>query len=107
MTVTDCPAYQLSDSSWAHTKPLLFPPQRKAKPSRLRMDDRRAMTAMYYALRTGLPMESPAAHSESRSTVHGRFQEWRPVRVFECLRQAGLTEIGIDLASGLACSVPL
>jgi len=47
------PKYQIPDELWERIKPLLPAPKPKKKPGRPRMDDRKAMTALFYVLRTG------------------------------------------------------
>ena len=47
------PEYQIPDELWERIKPLLPAPKPKKKPGRPRMDDRKAMTAIIYVLRTG------------------------------------------------------
>ena len=45
--------YQISDELWEKMKPLLLPPKKKKKDGRPQMDDRKAMNAISYVLRTG------------------------------------------------------
>jgi len=44
--------YQIPDELWEKIKTLLPPPKQKKKSGRPRMDDRKAMTAIFYILRT-------------------------------------------------------
>jgi len=64
------------------------------------MDDRQAMTAIFYVLRTGCQWKALPRSLGAASTVHDRFQEWLEAGVFERLWQAGLSEydekVGID-----------
>ncbi len=54
------------------------------------MDDRQAMTAIAYVLRTGCQWKALPRSLGAASTVHDRFQAWREARVFARLWQAGL-----------------
>jgi len=57
------------------------------------MDDRKAMTAIYYVLHMGGHWKALPRTLGARSTVHDRFQEWRAAGLFERMQQAGvLTE---------------
>jgi len=91
--------YQIPDELWERIKPLLPPPKPKKKPGRPRMDDRRAMTATFYVLRTGCQWKALPRSLGASSTVHDRFQEWQQAGVFEGLWQAGVLEY--DCAKGL------
>jgi putative transposase len=84
--------YQISDALWERIKPLLPPPKPKKKPGRPRMDDRKAMTAIFYVLRTGCQWKALPRSLGAASTVHDRFQEWREAGVFERMWQAGVME---------------
>ncbi len=93
-------SYQISDALWEHTKPFLPAPKSKKKPGRPRMNDRQAMTAIFYILRTGCQWKALPRSLGASSTVHDRFQEWCEARVFTELWRAGLMEydkkVGID-----------
>jgi len=67
------PDYQLPDELWEHIKPLLPPPKPKKKAGRPRMDDRKAMTAIFYILRTGCQWKALPRSLGAPSTVHDRF----------------------------------
>jgi putative transposase len=54
------------------------------------MDDRAAMTAIFYLLRTGCQWNALPRTLGASSTVHDRFQEWERAGVFERLWQAGI-----------------
>lgn len=92
--------YQIPDELWERIEPLLPPPKPKKKSGRPRMDDRQAMTAIFYVLRTGCQWKALPRSLGAASTVHDRFQEWLEAGVFERLWQAGLSEydekVGID-----------
>jgi len=82
--------YRLPDGLWEQIMPLLPPPKPKKKAGRPRMDTRRAMTAIFYRLRTGCQWNALPRSLGAYSTVHGHFQEWRAAGVFTALQQAGL-----------------
>lgn len=92
--------YQIPDDLWKKIELLLPPPKPKKKPGRPRMDDRIAMTAIFYVLRTGCQWKALPRSLGATSTVHDRFQEWRDAGVFEKLWKEGLLEYdknkGID-----------
>jgi transposase len=54
------------------------------------MDDRQALTAILYGLRTGCQWKALPRSLGAARTVHDRFQAWREAQVFERLWQAGL-----------------
>lgn len=79
------------------------------------MDDRQAMTAIYYVLRTGCQWNALPRSLGASSTVHDRFQEWRKAGVFEDLWQDGVweydekkgLEIGWQSMDGAMTKAPL
>lgn len=93
------PEYQIPDALWEQIEPLLPPPKPKKKPGRPRMGDRKAMTAIYYVLRTGCQWKALPRSLGAPSTVHDRFQEWRKGGVFERMWQAGV--VTYDETKGL------
>ena len=64
------------------------------------MDDRKALNAIFYILRTGVPMEGITSQPRYPSTVHVRFQEWVQSGLFSRLWQVGIEdyarEVGIE-----------
>jgi putative transposase len=64
------------------------------------MDDRQAMSAIFYVLRTGCQWNALPRSLGASSTVHDRFQEWRKADVFRRMWIDGLSvydkKIGID-----------
>ena len=82
--------YHLPDALWEQIVPLLPPSKPKKKAGRPRMDTRRAMTAIFYLLRTGCQWNALPRSLGAYSTVHGHFQAWRAAGVFTTLQQAGL-----------------
>jgi transposase len=94
------PAFLLSDEVWERIK-IAIPPERpKPKGGRPRMDDRKALDAMFYVLRTGCQWKALPRCLGGASTVHDRFQEWVEQGVFERMWELGLEqyseEVGID-----------
>lgn len=79
------PKFQIPDELWERIENLLPPPKAKKKPGRPRMDDRQAMTAICYGLRTGCQWKALPRRLGAPRTVHDRFQEWREAGVFERL----------------------
>jgi transposase len=63
------------------------------------MDDRQALDAIFYVLRTGCQWKALPRSLGAGSTVHDRFQEWQQAGVFEKLWKAGLLQY--DLAVGI------
>ena len=110
-------SWRTPDALWAQIEPLLPP----GKPHPLgchnpRVDDRRAMDAIFFRLRTGCQWNALSATGLcSSSSAHQRFQEWRAAGVFLELWRRGLTEYdalkGIDwrwlAADGAMTKAPL
>ncbi len=94
--------WRIPDQLWKQIESLLPPP----KPHPLgchnpRIDDRRAMEAIFFVLRTGYQWNALNATGLcSSSSAHRRFQEWRAAGVFENLWALGLKKYdalkGID-----------
>ena len=84
------PDYQLPDELWEHIKSLLPPPKPKKKTGRPRMDDRKAMTAIFYVLRTGCQWKALPRSLGASSTVHDRFQAWRKAGVLQRMWEEGV-----------------
>ena len=110
-------SWRTPDALWAQIAPLLPP----GKPHPLgchnpRVDDRRAMDAIFFRLRTGCQWNALSATGLcSSSSAHRRFQEWCAAGVFLELWRRGLTEYdmlkGIDwswlAADGAMTKAPL
>lgn len=92
-------AYQLPDELWEHIEKLLPGPKPKKKEGRPRMNDRQAMTAIFYLLRTGCQWKALPRCLGAPSTVHDRFKEWERAGVFKKMWEAGLIEY--DKVKGL------
>ncbi len=85
--------YRLSEELWEKIQPYL-PKERADKklPGRPRMEDRKAMQAILYVLKTGIQWNALPRSLGAYSTVHDRFQEWRRAGVFKQLMKEGLVE---------------
>lgn len=87
--------WRISDALWARIQPLL-PPHPRTDPwgrGRPRVDDRAAMNAILFVLKTGCQWNALNATGIcSSSTAHARFQEWTQAGVWEKLWEQGLTE---------------
>lgn len=88
-------AYQIPDELWEKIRKLLPPPKPTKKSGRPRMDDRKAMNAIFYILRTGCQWKALPCELGASSTVHDRFQEWRKAGVFRKLWEQGLREYDV------------
>ena len=76
--------YEVPDVLWNRITPLLPPRNRKRKKTgRPRMNDRKAMSAIFYVLRTGCQWNALPRSLGASSTIHDRFQEWRKAGVFK------------------------
>jgi putative transposase len=93
-------AFAIPDKLWEEIKPLIPPLAPKKKAGRRRMDDRQALTAIVYVLRTGIQWKALPESLGKTSTVHDRFQAWQATGLFERLWQEGLYAydelVGID-----------
>ena len=86
--------WRIPDALWERIEPLL--PPRKPHPlgcHRRRVDDRQAMDAIFFVLRTGCQWGAlDATGLCSHSAAHRRFQEWTEADVFVALWEQGLVE---------------
>ena len=76
---------------WVKLQPLL--PKRKrdlSKGGRPRLDDRVAMAAIFYRLKTGIAWRDMPPVFGTKSTLHRRFQEWTDAGVFEKIQKEAL-----------------
>ena len=94
--------WRIPGELWERIEPLL--PPRKPHPlgcHRPRVDDRKAMDAIFFVLRTGCQWNAlNETKLCSSSSAHRRFQEWVEADVFVALWEQGLVEYdalqGID-----------
>ena len=85
--------YCLSDAVWTRVMPLLPAHRKRLEGGRPPMDDRKAMTAILYVLRTGCQWRAlPRAWSWDDG--HDRFQQWVEAGVFKKMWKAGLLDLG-------------
>jgi transposase len=88
-------SYSVPDVIWDRIITLLPSPsilrRKKKKTGRPRMDDRKAMSAIFYILRTGCQWNALPRSLGASSTVHDRFQEWRKAGVFRRMWMDGLS----------------
>ena len=93
--------WRIPDELWERIEPLL--PPRKPHPlgcHRPRVDDRKAMDAIFFVLRTGCQWNAlNKTQIWSSSSAHRRFQEWVEADVFVALGEQGLVEY--DTLQGL------
>jgi transposase len=98
--VTD-DGWRISDALWAQIEPLLPPPpSHRWGGHRPRVDNRRAMDAIFFVARTGCQWNALNATGIcSSSSAHRRFQEWTEAGVFQRLWAAAL--VAYDAALGI------
>jgi putative transposase len=82
--------YRISDALWEQIKALLPPELPKPRGGRPRMDDRKAMEAILYVLRTNCKWEAIPRSMGTSSTVRRRFREWRRAGLFQRMWVSGL-----------------
>ena len=94
--------WRIPDELWERIQPVL--PPRRPHPlgcHRPRVDDRRAMDAIFFVLRAGCQWNALNDTGLcSSSSAHRRFQEWTEAGVFLALWQQGLGEY--DVLQGIA-----
>ena len=100
LSLTDiAPAFLLPDEVWERIKHVIPPEPPKPKGGRPRMDDRKALDAIFYLMRTGCQWKALPRSLGAASTVHDRFQAWVEAGVFLAMWEAGLQqyaqEVGI------------
>lgn len=94
------PKFLLPAPMWKRVRPLLPAPPSHAKGGRPHVDDRCALNAIYYVLRTGIHWNALPKSLCASSTAHRRLQEWKAAGVFETLWMESLGEfdakVGLD-----------
>ncbi|WP_164021906.1 IS5 family transposase [Pyxidicoccus trucidator] len=83
------------DALWERVAPLLPVPKKK-KPGRPRANDRAALEAIVFVLKTGIPWEMLPAKQFGLSgmTAWRRMEQWMRAGVFEQLQRVLLNELG-------------
>jgi transposase len=87
-------SYFIPDAIWDRINallPQLILRRKKKKTGRPRMDDSKAMSAIFYILRTGCQWNALPRSLGASSTVHDRLQEWRKAGVFKRMWIDGLS----------------
>jgi putative transposase len=90
-------SYSIPDVIWDRIVALIPSPssmsrgKKNKRTGRPRMDDRMAMSAIFYVLRTGCQWRALPRSLGASSTVHDRFQEWRKDGVFKRMWIDGLS----------------
>jgi transposase len=84
------------DALWERVAPLLPVPKKKKKPGRPPVDDRTALEAIVFVLRTGIPWEMLPTKQFGLSgmTAWRRLEQWTRAGVFEQLQRVLLNELG-------------
>lgn len=94
------PRFLLPDEVWERVNFVIPADRPKPKGGRPRMDNRQALNAIFYVLRTGCQWNAIPRSLGASSTVHDRFSEWVEAGVFERLWEEGLKqyadEVGIE-----------
>ena len=94
------PLFLLPDEVWERVSHVIPADRPKPKGGRPRMDNRQALNAIFYVLRTGCQWNAIPRSLGASSTVHDRFSEWVQAGVFERLWEEGLKqyadEVGIE-----------
>jgi transposase len=79
------PIWRVPDALWAVAEPLLAQYDPPAPTGRRRIDQRAALDAIIYRLRTGVQWNHLPAELPDDSSVHRTFQRWRARGVFDHL----------------------
>lgn len=82
--------YLLSDELWQEIHPIVLELCPKNKVGRKRMDDRKALNAIFYVLRSGIPWDALHPDLGASSTVHDRFMYFVEQGLFLRLWQLSL-----------------
>ncbi|RKH46771.1 IS5 family transposase [Corallococcus sicarius] len=87
----------VSDAFWQRVAPLLPPPRPKKKQGRPRADDRAALEAIVFVLRSGIPWEMLPRKQFGLSgmTAWRRLEEWTCAGVWEQLQARLLDALGL------------
>jgi len=82
--------FQIPDEMWEKIKPIIPKHKPSKEGGRPRMDDKKAMNAIFYILRTGCQWKALPRSLGAPSTVHDRFTEWTKAGVFKRMWKSGL-----------------
>ncbi|WP_036077850.1 transposase, partial [Leptospira noguchii] len=88
---TELSGLDIPETIWKRLERLL--PKNKKDPSkggRPRLEDRVAMAAIFYRVRTGVQWRYIPPMFGSKSTLHRRFQEWVDAGVFDKIEKEAL-----------------
>lgn len=91
LMITELGHMNVPDEIWNKLKHLL--PQRKTPKSnggRPRLDDRIALSAIFYRCKTGIAWREMPPQFGTKSTLHRRFQEWVSEGVFDKIQNEAL-----------------
>ena len=91
------PAFLVPDEVWERIKHAIPPELPKPKGGRPRMDNRKALDAIFYVMRTGCHWKALPRSLGAASTLHDRFQEWVEQEVFLAMWEEGLCQYGQEL----------
>ncbi len=90
MTVTEIdPAFCLPNEVWERIKSAIPSERPKPRGGRPRMENRAALDAIFYVLRTGCQWKALPRSLGAASTVHDRFSEWVEQGVFLAMWERG------------------
>lgn len=77
--------FEIADEFWNKIEHLVPQVENKKKAGRKRMDDRKALNAIFYILRTGLQWKALPENLGASSTVHDRFLFWCKQGFFQAI----------------------
>lgn len=81
--------YRISDALWEQIEPLLPPELFRLNGGCPPLDNREAMQAILYVLRTDCGWEALPSSFGIGGAVYDRFQEWRKTGLFQRMWRAG------------------
>lgn len=86
------PDFRLPEEVWQRVQSAISPKPAKPKGGRPRMDNRQALAAIFYVLRTGCHWKALPRSLGAASSVHDRFKLWVEQGVFERMWDMGLEQ---------------
>ena len=89
--ITELGHMNVPDEIWNKLKHIL--PKRntpKSNGGRPRLEDRIALSAIFYRCKTGIPWREMPPQFGTKSTLHRRFQEWVAAGVFDKIQNEAL-----------------